>query len=153
MSWLADYLDPNPVLDDLLGQIGALLVGRRTFGGDDPYRGTAAEGEPFGGGWSGPQFVLTHRLPDQPVAGVTFVDNLADALSLARAAAATSTSTCSAPASQSSAWRPARSTKSWCTSCRCCSVTEFGSSTERVAPTSSWSRSASRRRRRASMCG
>jgi dihydrofolate reductase len=87
MSWLADYLEPNPVLDDLLGQIGALLVGRRTFGGDDPYRDTPHEGEPFGGGWSGPQFVLTNRLPDEPVPGVTFVDNLRDALALACAAA------------------------------------------------------------------
>ena len=69
MSWLADYLDPNPVLDDLLGRIGALLVGRRTYGGDDPYRDSPHQGEPFGGGWSGPQFVLTHRLPNESVPG------------------------------------------------------------------------------------
>lgn len=87
MSWLADYLERNPVLDGLLDRIGALLVGRRTFDGDDPYRDTPQEGEPFGGGWSGPQFVLTHRLPDRSAPGLTFVDNFDDALSMARAAA------------------------------------------------------------------
>jgi len=87
MSWLTEYLEPNPVVEDVLGKIGALLVGRRTFGGDDPYKATPAEGKPFGGGWEGPQFVLTHDLPADPVTGVTFVDNFADALSLARGAA------------------------------------------------------------------
>ena len=40
MSWLTEYLGPNPTVDELIGQIGALLVGNRTFGGDDPHRGT-----------------------------------------------------------------------------------------------------------------
>lgn len=35
-SWLLPYLGPNPEVDDLAAQIGAWLVGRRTFGGDDP---------------------------------------------------------------------------------------------------------------------
>ncbi|HZA12219.1 dihydrofolate reductase family protein [Mycobacterium sp.] len=87
MSWLADYLEPNPVLDELLPEVGAIVAGNGTFGGDDPYKGTPQEGEAFGGGWSGPQFVLTHRPPDQPAPGVTFVDNLDDALARARAAA------------------------------------------------------------------
>jgi hypothetical protein len=30
-------------------------------GGDDPHRGTEREGKPFGGGWTGPQVVLTHE--------------------------------------------------------------------------------------------
>ena len=87
MSWLAAHLGPNPTIDGLIGQVGALLVGRRTFGGDDPYKGTDNEGEAFGGGWSGPQFVLTHRPPATPVPGVTFVGDLASGLAAARAAA------------------------------------------------------------------
>jgi dihydrofolate reductase len=87
MSWLTPYLGPNPAVDGLIGQIGALLVGHRTFRGDDPYRGTPQEGQPFGGAWSGPQFVLTHHAPATPVPGVTFVGDLPSGLAAAQAAA------------------------------------------------------------------
>jgi dihydrofolate reductase len=87
MSWLTAYLGPNPAVDDLITQVGALLIGNRTFGGDDPHKGTAGEGEAFGGGWVGPQFVLTHHVPDAPVPGVTFVDELDRAVAAAKAAA------------------------------------------------------------------
>jgi len=87
MSWLTEHLGPNPAVDELIGQIGALLVGNRTFRGDDPHKGTAKEGKPFGGGWSGPQFVLTHDPPDTPVEGVTFVGDLGSAIAAAKAAA------------------------------------------------------------------
>jgi riboflavin biosynthesis pyrimidine reductase len=36
MSWLSPFLEPNPTADDLVGRVGALLVGNRTFRGDDP---------------------------------------------------------------------------------------------------------------------
>jgi dihydrofolate reductase len=87
MSWLTEYLGPNPALDDVIGRIGALLVGNRTFRGDDPHRGTTKAGKPFGGGWSGPQFVLTHHAPDTPVPGVTFVGDLDSGVAAAKAAA------------------------------------------------------------------
>jgi dihydrofolate reductase len=87
MSWLAGHLGPNPTADEVMDETGALLVGNRTFGGDDPYKGTDAEGEPYGGGWDGPQFVLTHHAPDVPVPGVTFVGDLDSGVAAARAAA------------------------------------------------------------------
>jgi dihydrofolate reductase len=87
MSWLAEHTGPNPVVDELIERTGAILVGARTFGGDDPHKGTEAEGEAFGGGWTGPQFVLTHNPPAEPVPGVTFVDDLGTALAAAKAAA------------------------------------------------------------------
>jgi dihydrofolate reductase len=92
MSWLTDHLGPNPLVEELIPQIGALLVGNRTFGGDDPHRGTGQEGKPFGGGWSGPQFVLTHRPPTSwtdstTVDDVTFVDDFDAAVAAAREAA------------------------------------------------------------------
>jgi dihydrofolate reductase len=87
MSWLKPYLGPDPAIDSLIGEIGALLVGNRTFGGDDPHKGDPGEGKAFGGGWSGPQFVLTHRPPDTPVPGVTFVGDLAGGVAAALAAA------------------------------------------------------------------
>jgi dihydrofolate reductase len=86
MSWLTKYLGPNPVADDLVNEIGALLVGNRTFRGDDPNKGTPNEG-PFGGAWSGPQFVLTHHVPDAAVPDITFVDDLDRAVAAAKAAA------------------------------------------------------------------
>jgi dihydrofolate reductase len=86
-SWLTEYLGPNPPVDEVIGQIGALLVGNRTFRGDDPHRGTPKEGKPFGGGWTGPQFVLTHHAPDTPVPGVTFVGDLDSGVAAAKAAA------------------------------------------------------------------
>lgn len=87
MSWMTPYLAPNPDVDALIGRIGALLVGSRTFGGDDPHRGTEKEGKPFGGGWEGPQFVLTHQVPAKPVPGVTFAADFQAGLAAAKAAA------------------------------------------------------------------
>jgi riboflavin biosynthesis pyrimidine reductase len=42
MSWLAEYVGPNPTTDELIPHVGALLVGRRTFIGDDPLKGSRA---------------------------------------------------------------------------------------------------------------
>ncbi len=87
MSWMVDYLGPNPVVDQLIKQTGAILAGNRTFGGDDPYKGRPGEGEVFGGGWDGPQFVLTHRPPAEQVPGVTFVGDVETAIAESRTAA------------------------------------------------------------------
>lgn len=35
---------PNPVVDEPIDDIGALLAGARTFCGDDPNRGTGKKG-------------------------------------------------------------------------------------------------------------
>jgi dihydrofolate reductase len=86
MSWLAAHLGPNPTADKLIAQIGALLIGNRTYGGDDPNRGTDDEGA-FGGRWTGPQFVLSHRAPQAQTLGVVFLDDLHAAVDAAKAAA------------------------------------------------------------------
>jgi dihydrofolate reductase len=85
VSWLVDYMKPNPDLDGIAELIGAMLVGARTYSGDDPNRGTDKEG-PVSGTWHGPQFVLTHR-PFPPAPGITFLDDLPAAVAAARAAA------------------------------------------------------------------
>jgi dihydrofolate reductase len=87
MSWLTEHLGPDPLVDNLITEIGALLVGNRTFRGDDPHKGTDHEGEPFGGGWHGPQFVLTHHAPKTPVPGITFVGDLETGVAQAAEAA------------------------------------------------------------------
>ena len=86
MSWLTEYLLPNPAIDGIVEEIGALLVGARTFRGDDPNRGTDKEGA-FNGTWDGPQFVLTHHAPASPVPDVTFLDDLSAAVAAAKEAA------------------------------------------------------------------
>jgi dihydrofolate reductase len=64
MSWLTDLLvRSSPDIDELVANIGALLVGNNTFTGDDPNAGTAEEGA-FGGRWHGPTIVLTHHPVD-----------------------------------------------------------------------------------------
>ncbi|MFI5713954.1 dihydrofolate reductase family protein [Kribbella sp. NPDC051620] len=87
MQWMTPYLGPNPEVRDLIEQIGSLLVGRRTFDGDDPNKGRPGEGKAFGGGWDGPQYVVTHRPPSKSSADLYFVDDFANALAQAKAAA------------------------------------------------------------------
>jgi dihydrofolate reductase len=87
MSWLTAYLAGGPEIDQLAASIGALLVGKRTFQGDDPNRGTDAEGA-FGGTWHGPSIVLTHEPVPSADPNVTFVGDLEQAVAAAKAAAA-----------------------------------------------------------------
>lgn len=87
MSWLSEHLaGPNPHGDRLLAGTGALLVGRRSYDGDDPNRGTDQEGA-FGGRYDGAVVVLTHRPPADPPDGVVFETDLDAAVASARAAA------------------------------------------------------------------
>jgi dihydrofolate reductase len=86
MQWLSPFFGPDPMADVLLQRTGALLIGRRTFRGDDPNRGTEHEGA-FGGGYQGPAFVLTHAgLPDPP-SDVTVVHDVESGVAAARQAA------------------------------------------------------------------
>jgi dihydrofolate reductase len=88
LSWMSGSGGPNPTRDALLGRIGALLIGGRTFHGHEAVVGAGSdEGAPYGGAWTGPMFVLTHRPPAEPVPGYTFVDDLAAGVAAARAAA------------------------------------------------------------------
>jgi dihydrofolate reductase len=89
MSWLGEHLGSQDVdVDALMTEIGALLIGKRTFTGDDPNKGTDSEGA-FGGRWAGPSIVLTNDPPEeQPEAGVTYATDLAEAIRTAKEAAA-----------------------------------------------------------------
>lgn len=87
MSWLTKFLSPSPAAGEIIQEVGALLVGNRTFRGDDPNKGNEHEGEPYGGGWRGPQVVLTHQMPENEISGITFVSDLDSAVATAKAAA------------------------------------------------------------------
>ena len=86
MGWVFDHSGPNPAVDELIGRTGAVHAGRRSY--DVGRRGERPEvEEAFGGGWSGAQFVLTHR-PHVPDPANTFLSgDVRDAVALALAAA------------------------------------------------------------------
>ena len=143
MSWLAEHLGPNPAADHVIGKIGALLVGSRTFRGDDPYKGVEAkEGRPFSGGWDGPQFVLTRHAPDTPVPDVTFVGDLDSGVAAARAAAGDKYVNVLGASTARQCLDAGRSTRSSCASRPSCSATASGCSTAGAGPTSSSNASA-----------
>ncbi|MET8307172.1 dihydrofolate reductase family protein [Micromonospora sp. NPDC005173] len=93
MSWLSSQSDDTPTgtpetetTNPLVAQVGAVLTGNRTYRGDDPNAGTDKEGG-YDGQYFGPSIVLTHHIPKIAEPGVTFVDNLDKAISLAKEAA------------------------------------------------------------------
>ncbi|MBW0102328.1 dihydrofolate reductase family protein [Pseudonocardia sp. KRD291] len=81
MDWILEYLTEF-AFPEVMAATGAMLVGRGTHevgrrmsAGDTDYDG-------------GPVFVLTHRPPDEPERGVTFLScGLEEAVATARAAA------------------------------------------------------------------
>jgi dihydrofolate reductase len=89
MQWMARLMggERDEAAAALPGKIGSLLIGRRTWGGDDPNRGDAEREGAFGGQWHGPQFVVTHEPPEEAEPDVTFETDLARAIAAAREAA------------------------------------------------------------------
>ena len=91
MEWVFEqsWPSPDPVFEEIIATTGALLVWRNSY--DVGFKeGQIEEAtKPFGGAWSGPQFVLTHRPPaDNPDPSVTFVEgDVAAAADTALAAA------------------------------------------------------------------
>ena len=64
MDWVFEHGSPDPeVTRALIETTGAILSGRGSY--DVGRSSTRSEtSKPFGGAWSGPQFVLTHDPPD-----------------------------------------------------------------------------------------
>jgi len=81
MDWIIEYTKDDPFPEVMLAT-GAMLVGRRTY---EVSRRMSAENTTYDGGRL---FVLTHRPPDEPEQGITFLTcDLAEAVATARAAA------------------------------------------------------------------
>jgi dihydrofolate reductase len=81
MGWIFEHLG-NDLFPEVMEATGAMLVGRGTH---EVGRRMSPEVADYEGG---PQFVLTHRPPDEPLRGVTFLcGDLAEAVATARAAA------------------------------------------------------------------
>ena len=86
MDWIFGHVTPEE-FPEIMAATGAMLAGRRTYEVGRRDAGTGkASGEAYGGGWSGPQFVLTHEPPEDPA--VTFLSgDIGAAVATAREAA------------------------------------------------------------------
>jgi dihydrofolate reductase len=62
MDWVFQYPGPSPVGVEVIETTGAILAGRRLYDLGVGQPGS----KPYGGAWSGPVFVLTHRPPAAP---------------------------------------------------------------------------------------
>jgi dihydrofolate reductase len=87
MDWVFDYTSPDQV-PDVMAATGAMLCGRRTYDVGQRDAGKLS-GDAYGGLWSGPVFVLTHRPPPGPPDGRrTFLSgDIGAAVATAQAAA------------------------------------------------------------------
>jgi len=88
MDWVFEYATPDQE-SDVMAATGAMLCGRRTYDVGQRDAGKLS-GDAYGGLWSGPVFVLTHRPPPAPPDDLhTFVSgDISAAVATARAAAA-----------------------------------------------------------------
>jgi dihydrofolate reductase len=64
MDWVFDYTGPDQI-PDVMAATGAMLCGRRTYDVGQRDAGKLS-GDAYGGLWTGPMFVLTHRPPAGP---------------------------------------------------------------------------------------
>jgi dihydrofolate reductase len=70
MDWMLGFGDENSEVDELLKRIGAVLAGRRSYDVGAVQERPEFR-RPYGGAFSGPLFVLTHKAPEDP--NVTFL--------------------------------------------------------------------------------
>lgn len=140
MSWLTEHLGgDNPTAERLLDNVGAILAGNGTFGGDDPNRGTDSEGA-FGGQYHGPVFVLTHRPPAEPPPDITFVGDLHTAVAQAKEAAGDKYVNVLGANVAKQCIQAGLLDEILMFFARCCSATGCACSTTRAAPTCGWRR-------------
>jgi dihydrofolate reductase len=87
LKWVFEYSGPNRIGDEVMRATGAILAGRGWY--DGATRKYGGRQGIYGGAWSGPVFVLTHRPPKEPDdPGITFLtDGVTQAVATARAAA------------------------------------------------------------------
>jgi dihydrofolate reductase len=88
MDWVFEMESaPSAMADEVMKTTGAILAGRRWYDvATSRYGGRQGI---YGGAWTGPVFVLTHRPPDAPEdPAITFLsDGIHEAVATARAAA------------------------------------------------------------------
>ena len=84
MDWIFDFVAPDE-FPEIAAATGAMLIGRGTY---EVARRMPDTGKDYGGGWSGPVFVLTHRPPEPPDPAEMFLTgDITEAVATARSAA------------------------------------------------------------------
>jgi len=84
MDWIFDFVAPDE-FPEIAAATGAMLIGRGTY---EVARRMPDAGKDYGGGWSGPVFVLTHRPPEPPDPAEMFLTgDITEAVATARSAA------------------------------------------------------------------
>ena len=84
MNWIFDFMAPD-AFPEIAAATGAMLIGRGTY---EVAKRMPDADKDYGGGWSGPVFVLTHRPPEPPDPEVTFLTgDIGEAVATARRAA------------------------------------------------------------------
>ena len=84
MNWIFDFMAPD-AFPEVAAATGAMLIGRGTY---EVARRMPDTGKDYGGGWSGPVFVLTHNPPEPPDPANTFLTgDIGAAVATARSAA------------------------------------------------------------------
>jgi dihydrofolate reductase len=84
MDWIFDFMAPDE-FPEIAAATGAMLIGRGTY---EAARRMPDTGRDYGGGWSGPVFVLTHRPPEPPdPAGTFLTGDIGEAVATTRRAA------------------------------------------------------------------
>src|SRR5437016_8528736 len=84
MDWIFDFMAPD-AFPEVAAATGAMLIGRGTY---EAARRMPDTDEEYGGGWSGPVFVLTHNPPEPPDPASTFLTgDIGAAVATARSAA------------------------------------------------------------------
>jgi dihydrofolate reductase len=88
MNWIFDFMAPD-AFPEVAAATGAMLIGRRTYDVAKRMRATAEPGgKEYGGGWSGPVFVMSHRPPEPPDRADMFLSgDIGEAVARARSAA------------------------------------------------------------------
>jgi dihydrofolate reductase len=86
MDWIFEHVGAGDGAADVMEATGAILAGRRTY--DMGRRsGRTETSEPYGGGWSGAQFVLTHRPRDDDPSVTVLSGDIGKAVQIGLAAA------------------------------------------------------------------
>jgi len=87
MDWVFDFIAPiESAFPEIMAATGAMLIGRRTYEVGKRMADDRSEVTPAYDG--GAQFVLTHKPPDPPDPGVTFLTgDIGEAVATARSAA------------------------------------------------------------------